>query len=215
MTLNRLKFLAHTIEIHIKNCQDMLLTTDPEIYGDYYQNQISESKQHLYQLNVNSMSDLFHERVKNEWIDEIFKVMEQTPQHTYQILTKRPDRMLDYILSTYQTYQGVSTPVRNIWLGSSIEHQDCLDDRIPALTKLNKRGWTTFYSCEPLLESVDLHIPEYPVSWVIAGGESGHGARPCHYEWLLDVVEQCQVTNTPVFVKQQRANYRYGLAQRY
>jgi protein gp37 len=156
---------------------------------------------------VNSMSDLFHERVKNEWIDEIFKVMEQTPQHTYQILTKRPDRMLDYILSTYQTYQGVSTPVRNIWLGSSIEHQDCLDDRIPALTKLNKRGWTTFYSCEPLLESVDLHIPEYPVSWVIAGGESGHGARPCHYEWLLNVVEQCQVTNTPVFVKQLGSNY--------
>lgn len=153
---------------------------------------------------VNSMSDMFHPRCQEAWLDQIFEVMEKTPQHTYQILTKRPDRMFDYMK---KNYLGAGIVLNNVWLGSTIENQDCIDDRIPTLAKLNKRGWTTFYSCEPLLESVDLHIPDYPVSWVITGGESGHNSSPCHYEWLLYIVEQCQATNTPVFVKQLGANY--------
>lgn len=151
---------------------------------------------------VNSMSDLFHPSVQWEWINRIFEIMEKTP-HTYQILTKRTDIMFYYI----SQFNGVNNVLSNVWLGSTIEHQDCIDDRIPILAKLNKRGWTTFYSCEPLLESVDLHIPDYPVSWVITGGESGPNSSPCHYEWLLYIVEQCRETNTPVFVKQLGANY--------
>lgn len=147
---------------------------------------------------VNSMSDMFHDRVEDNWLAQIFQVMKDTPQHTYQILTKRPDRMLDWL-------HGRS-PLSNVWLGVTVENQQTANERGYRLSLLNDKGWITFYSCEPLLESVNLDIKQFPVSWVIVGGESGFNSRPCHTEWLLDIVEQCQVNKVPVFVKQLGAN---------
>ena len=200
-----------------------------------------------HKIFVCSMTDMFGDWVGDAWLDKIFTIMAITPHRTYQVLTKRPERMLSYLDSfayrfpdfiesvcadfgekfypekceydsegsaksceflSFSTNLDFSLPcvLPNVWLGTSIENQKAVSDRAFHLFKLHNRGWTTFYSVEPLLESVDLHIPNYPVSWVIAGGESGKDARPCDYEWLLYIVEQCQKTDTPVFVKQLGSN---------
>jgi protein gp37 len=150
---------------------------------------------------VNSMSDLFHEKAKSNWVDEIFDVMQRTPQHTYQILTKRTDRM--------NSYCRMRSPLPNVWLGATVENQDASDIRGYDMADLKHRfGWNTFYSVEPILEKIDLFsaYAVSPVSWVIVGGESGFESRPCHIEWMLDIVEQCQMNKVPVFVKQLGAN---------
>lgn len=165
-----------------------------------------------HKIFVCSMTDMFGDWVSFEWILKIFSYCRKCPQHTFQVLTKRPERMLD-IVSRIWWEDGVALlwgksttakPLPNVWLGTSIENQKAADSRDLPLIKLNNLGWTTFYSVEPLLEKVTLTLNG--ISWVIVGGESGKGARPCHYEWILDVVEQCQ-TNTPVFVKQLGTNY--------
>lgn len=121
---------------------------------------------------VNSMSDLFHENVPFEYIDEVFAVMALTPQHTYQVLTKRPERMAEYLKTgrreivrdaalRYPEYQlnrmgfsGVFWPLDNVWLGTSVENQKAADERIPHL--LNCPAAVRFLSCEPLVGKVDL-----------------------------------------------------------
>lgn len=173
-----LKFVPEALEIPLKRCK-------PQTYF------------------VNSMSDMFHKRVQWGWINKIFEVMEKTPQHTYQILTKRPDNMLYYI----SQFNGVNSDVLpNVWLGTSIENQKAVTDRALHLHKAHNRGWKTFYSCEPLLEQVELYLKHEKVDWVIVGGESGHNARKCKINWITDIVEQCKLTKTPVFVKQMGAN---------
>lgn len=124
---------------------------------------------------VNSMSDLFHENVSTEWIDKIFAVMALTPQHTYQILTKRPERMRDYINSVVfnepcrinehiddlagdTKIDSWSPPLKNVWLGVSVEDQQTANERIPHL--LDTPAAIRFVSCEPLLEAVDLDCIE-------------------------------------------------------
>lgn len=155
-----------------------------------------------HKIFVCSMTDIFGDWVSEESILKIFTYFRKCPQHTFQLLTKRPERMHDIISRIW-----TAKPLPNVWLGTSIENQKAVSDRAFHLFKLHNRGWTTFYSVEPLLELVDLRIPNYPVSWVIAGGESGKDARPCDYEWLLYIVEQCKETDTPVFVKQLGSNY--------
>ena len=174
-----------------------------------------------HKIFVCSMTDMFGDWVSFEWIDKIFAYMKTADWHTFQILTKRPERMLEYFADYRQdiglnhaliNWKGgglavslrKAFPLPNVWLGTSIENQKAADSRDLPLIKLNNLGWTTFYSVEPLLEKVTLNLNG--ISWVIVGGESGKGARPCHYEWILDVVKQCQ-TNTPVFVKQLGTNY--------
>jgi protein gp37 len=172
-----------------------------------------------------SMTDMFGEWVSEEWILKIFTYFRKCPQHTFQVLTKRPKRMHDIIsrLAWRTTKEGDWTeygfiaylagigakPLPNVWLGTSIENQKAVSDRAFHLCKLHIRGWKTFYSVEPLLEKVELYLNHEKPDWVIIGGESGSGARPCHYEWILDVVEQCQFGEnpTPVFVKQLGTNY--------
>lgn len=126
---------------------------------------------------VNSMSDLFHENVSTEWVDKIFAVMALTPWHTYQILTKRPERMRDYIhavvynepcrinehiadLAGDDKIDSWSPPLPNVWLGVSVEDQDTAEDRIPLL--LDTPAAIRFVSCEPLLESIDLDQMDMP-----------------------------------------------------
>ena len=139
---------------------------------------------------VNSMSDLFHELVPIEFIARTWRVMAETPQHTYQILTKRPDRMAEV---------AASLPLlRNVWLGTSVEDANFFYRinhlrRIPAAVR--------FISFEPLIGSVagaDLH----GIHWAIVGGESGPRARPMLEQWVVEVEAICRRNGTAFFFKQ-------------
>lgn len=206
---------------------------------------------------VNSMSDLFHEKLSNEQIAAVFGVMAACPQHTFQVLTKRAKRMREWFewlrgpseetftmrqrgivaapntaraLDAAFEYLGAAWkpqldavwrresveadpwPLPEIWLGVSVENQDAADERIPEL--LETPAAVRFLSCEPLLGSVD--ISEYfdpcsvpcgedpwpPLDWVIAGCESGPGARPCAVAWLRSLRDQCAAARVPFFLKQ-------------
>jgi protein gp37 len=154
---------------------------------------------------VNSMSDLFHEDVPDEFIQGVFRTMAHATQHTFQILTKRPERMRRYVLST-RNPAVIRLP--NVWLGVSVENQPTADERIPIL--LNTPAAMRFLSVEPMLERIDLQleprggdaIGHHSIDWVIVGGESGPNARPCNLNWLLDIVRQCKAAGVPCFVKQ-------------
>jgi protein gp37 len=212
---------------------------------------------------VNSMSDLFHKDVPLDFIASVFAVMGLASWHTFQVLTKRPERMSELLmdarfqdavedassefscladdtaqatglvnvhkrLTTDWRAQDHSTlPLENVWLGTSVENQAAANERIPHL--LRCPAAVRFLSCEPLLGLVDLTdvcrkmevgehhfdalVADVPpeddgefegrcVDWVIAGGESGPGARPCNVEWIRSIVQQCKAASVPVFVKQ-------------
>jgi len=139
---------------------------------------------------VNSMSDLFHPQVSADFIARVFEVMAATPQHTYQVLTKRPKR-------ARQLLRGWN-PVRNVWLGVSIE-DDRVVDRADILREVPVA--VRFLSLEPLLgplPSLDLT----GIDWVIVGGESGPDCRPMRKEWVLDLRDRCQAAGVPFFFKQ-------------
>lgn len=187
-------------------------------------------------------ADLFHENVPDKWIDRVFAVMALCPQHTFQVLTKRSDRMREY-LNTHRWHiwaaiaremlktapkwtrpttvrGGDCTPLPNVWLGVSVENQAAADERIPDL--LATPAAVRWISAEPLLGVIDLHAlcPEHlagkinaidgwhkghkceKLDWVVAGGESGSGARPMHPDWARSLRDQCAAAGTPFFFKQ-------------
>jgi protein gp37 len=206
---------------------------------------------------VNSMSDLFHEAVPDEWIDQIFAIMALCPQHTFQVLTKRAERMREYLSPTraakvqphfdqlkipalkraldrlmrkysatpkdvlgviddmpkredpgpFLSQRGV-WPLGNLWLIVSVENQPRADERIPHLlaTPAAVRG----ISAEPLLGRVDLSywlgpnrlLDRPALDWVVAGGESGRGARPMHPDWARSLRDQCLAAGVSYFFKQ-------------
>lgn len=147
---------------------------------------------------VNSMSDLFHKDVPDEFLDRIFLVMRGADWHTFQVLTKRPERMKEYINSRWVSL-GLAQ-AKHIWLGTSIENQATADVRLPAL--VNTRAHVRFVSAEPLLGAVDLSHWLQAIHWVIVGGESGSQARPMHINWARAVRDQCQAEGTKFFFKQ-------------
>jgi protein gp37 len=180
---------------------------------------------------VNSMSDLFHKDIPDEYIAQVFAVMAATPQHTYQVLTKRHGRMRSLLrndefrrltklmhaemqLAKVLPYRPLvinAWPLRNVWLGVSVENQQWANIRIPALlaTPTARR----FLSCEPLLAPVDLGewlrcedgTHRIPLDWlhlVIIGGESGDGARPMHIDWARRLRDDCTAARVPVHFKQ-------------
>lgn len=193
---------------------------------------------------VNSMSDLFHENIPFYFIDRVFAMMALCPQHTFQILTKRPERMLEWYNSIeggwsspamgavderirYQCFHSFGRsvksenwkwPLPNVWLGVSCENQAAADERIPLL--LQVPAAVRFLSCEPLLGKIDLKLfsddvlewklnnladgngPSKGIDWVIAGGESGHHARPMHPDWARGLRDQCVAAGVPFFFKQ-------------
>jgi protein gp37 len=201
---------------------------------------------------VNSMSDLFHKDVPFDFIDKVFATIALAPHHTFQILTKRPERMAEYLSEERESWiaqaaearnwaPGVDWdasdchldewPLPNVWLGTSVEDQDAADERIPHL--LRCPAAVRFLSCEPLLGPLNLNpwlmlhsdCCNSPIinkgwcvtcdrtcrqrprpGWVIAGGESGVGARPCNVEWIRGIVQQCKAAGVPVFVKQLGAD---------
>ncbi|PIQ95984.1 MAG: hypothetical protein COV67_11950 [Nitrospinae bacterium CG11_big_fil_rev_8_21_14_0_20_56_8] len=139
---------------------------------------------------VNSMSDLFHDNVPLDFIQQVFEVMVRSSQHQFQVLTKRANRLEK--LSNKLPWPN------NIWMGVSIENRDSLF-RIDHLRRTN--ALIKFLSLEPLLGPLpDMNLKG--VQWVIVGGESGPGARPMRKTWVLDIQEQCRRANVPFFFKQ-------------
>jgi len=178
---------------------------------------------------VNSMSDLFHADVPDSFIANVWSVMARTPQHTYQVLTKRHARMRSLLNSDafYDQVRslapGAAWPLPNVWLGVSVENQHWADIRVPAL--LETSAYVRWLSCEPLLGPVDLTAcdigidalspdwsnqmgaPHPLLDWVVVGGESGPGARPMLAGWARDIRDQCAKAEVPVpfFFKQAGA----------
>jgi len=138
---------------------------------------------------VNSMSDLFHsEAVPFEFVDQIFKVMEECSRHTFQILTKRPGRMRHY----------PRVWPRNVWAGTSVENSETVW-RIDQLRQVDAS--IRFLSLEPLLGPLP-NLDLSGIGWVIVGGESGPGFRPIEEEWVLEIKTQCTEEGVPFFFKQ-------------
>lgn len=219
---------------------------------------------------VNSMSDLFHGDLPDEDIVRVFAVMHQAPRHTFQVLTKRPERMREWFTRSvhWNAYTrmlkltgpltdariaGNPWPLPNVWLGVSVEDQKTADERIPIL--LDTPAAVRFVSAEPLIGPVKLHeyllgfaagngvadcscghghgfyrCPNYGsvsakchirecgcpgftkargasgLHWLIVGGESGPGARPCDVAWIRSIVKQCKSAGVACFVKQLGSN---------
>jgi protein gp37 len=182
---------------------------------------------------VNSMSDLFHEKVAFDFVDNAFAVMALCPQHTFQVLTKRPERMAQYFTDVdsngfdppnrvasraatmlmegadferrgvrqYFDGDGLQWPLPNVWLGTSVEDQQSAVARIPHLRRCPAA--IRFLSVEPLLGPVRLPpVALDGIHWVIVGGESGRGARPCDLTWIMNILSDCFGAEVPVFVKQ-------------
>jgi protein gp37 len=149
---------------------------------------------------VNSMSDLFHEDVPHAFINSVFNVMIAAGRHTFQILTKRPERMRAYMAERFD-----DAPV-NVWLGVSVENQHFLQ-RIDVLK--DTPAAVRFVSFEPLLEDLGAVILDR-INWAIIGGESGRGARPFDIAWARSLVRQCKAQRVACFVKQLGANPEFG-----
>lgn len=175
---------------------------------------------------VNSMSDLFHDQVPDAFVAHVFAVMAAAYQHTFQILTKRPQRMRNLLSSegfwTLASLQGVeqwwgprelamtdlgvSPPLSNVWLGVSVEDQKNADERIPLL--LETPAAIRFLSCEPLLGPIEFPLPCKDsvfwggLHWVITGGESGPGYRLMDIAWAQSLRAQCAAAGVPFFMKQ-------------
>ena len=201
---------------------------------------------------VNSMSDLFHEKLTNEQIAAVFGVMAAAPQHTFQVLTKRATRMREWFRwaseeatpidwqrahvcwglakrelaatgmpiessvwnSDFMSRLSPCWPLPNVWIGVSVENQEAADERIPEL--LRTPAAVRFLSCEPLIGPVNIEwylarqcsnqhgdpLPSANLGWVIAGCESGPGARECKVEWLRALRDQCEQAGVPFFLKQ-------------
>lgn len=140
---------------------------------------------------VNSMSDIFHEEMPDEYLEQIFDVIRDTPHHTYQLLTKRAERMLEYFTKN-------EIP-KNIWLGVTVDNRK---HGVPRIDRLrNIKATVLFLSVEPLLEHLG-EIDLTNIDWVIVGGESGPKARPMDKEWVLDIKRQCEEKDVAFFFKQ-------------
>lgn len=178
---------------------------------------------------VNSLSDLFHDDVPDEYIARVWAAMALAPQHTFQVLTKRHGRMRallrspDFHVAVDEAVRGfVATglpgrpwydawPLPNVWLGVTVEDQKHADLRVPTL--LTTPAAVRFLSCEPLLGPVDVRaalqrvrsdgVPCVGIDWVIAGGESGPNARPMHPYWARSLRDQCQAAGVPFLFKQR------------
>jgi protein gp37 len=139
---------------------------------------------------VNSMSDLFQEGVPAKYLEQVFAVMNRCPQHTFQILTKRPGRA--------STLAARFDWTDNLWMGTSVENERVIA-RIDALRRVPAR--VRFLSLEPLLGPLP-SLTLGGIDWVIVGGESGPGARPMQVDWVRSIRDQCLAKSVPFFFKQ-------------
>lgn len=175
---------------------------------------------------VNSMSDLFHENLSFEQIDAIFAAMQIANWHTYQVLTKRPERMIEYLTSRFEQLQSKPdfkeyfTPEQiklnakayqfkpkiekfnHIWLGVSIENERSAKERLPLMQTLKNFCTVAWVSAEPLLEPYDITAYASDIDWFVLGGESGPNARIMQHQWVDYFIEQCKTHNIPFLFKQ-------------
>lgn len=144
------------------------------------------------QIFVNSMSDLFHEGVSDAFIQAVWQVMRETPRHNYQILTKRPQRMAQFVATRIEDVPP------NVWLGTSVEDAEVVEriDHLRAVPAAIR-----FISFEPLIGSVG-DVDLAGIHWAIVGGESGRSARPIREEWVDEIHRQCVRSGTAFFFKQ-------------
>ncbi|MER8990452.1 phage Gp37/Gp68 family protein [Mesorhizobium sp. M0678] len=168
-------------------------------------------------------ADLFYEAVPDEWIDRVFAIMAMSPRHVFQVLTKRPERMLDYLArleaepfretvkrfaiaapSPLPRFGAITLPSSNIWLGCSIEDQARADERRNSMRQLSGAGWMTWVSYEPALGPVDWTGWEF-LNWMVSGGESdsdGKSARVHHADWHRATRDFCAANAIPYLFKQ-------------
>lgn len=175
-------------------------------------------------IGVQFMGDLFHLGVDFGMVHEVFDVMWQSPHHTFLVLTKRPERMFEFMTQkNIQNMYGNEWPLKNVWLGVSCENQARADERIPILLQIPAA--VRWVSIEPMLGPVVLRrkandenemiqmalmgrLDEYSrpvqrgIDWVVVGAETGPGARPMHPDWVRSVRDQCQAAGVPFFFKQ-------------
>jgi protein gp37 len=148
---------------------------------------------------VCSMSDLFHKDVKFSFIWQIFRIIRNNPQHTFQILTKRPGRMVQF----FQKFEVGFIP-ENAWIGVTAENQKQLHERVSQLVYIHAK--TRFVSIEPILDDVseefEIYLKARFIDWVIVGGETGPGAREMNPDWARSIRDQCQSAGVPFFFKQ-------------
>lgn len=179
-----------------------------------------------YRIFVNSMSDTFHEDVPFTFVDAMVDTMDTAFRHTFQVLTKRPERMRAFLERYFVAFDlKQQMPIRslrewpmpNVWWGTSVEDQERANERIPQLAACRRVG-TTFVSFEPLLGPVDIEkwLPKFcavhqsrtccgaspPFSWAIIGGESGPKARWMEQTWAYNLIAQCKEAGIRVFMKQ-------------
>jgi len=144
---------------------------------------------------VNSMSDLFHETVPDDYIEKVCRVMLAANWHTYQVLTKRADRMAALLRGKLRN----AAKAANVWWGVSVENKN---HGLPRIAKLRSaEPSVAFLSIEPLLEDLG-QFDLRGIHWVIVGGESGPGARPLEADWVRSIRRQCRAANVPFFFKQ-------------
>ena len=144
---------------------------------------------------VNSMSDLFHDHVPDEYIETVVKVMATANWHTYQVLTKRSERLRDLLRSKLE----FAAQLNHIWWGVSVENRK---HGVPRISHLREAAPSmAFLSIEPLLEDLG-QVDFTGINWVIVGGESGAGARPMDKNWVINIQRQCKAAKIPFFFKQ-------------
>ena len=208
--------LGHSINVAKSHYNGL---TQPSKAGAVWTGKVARAPEHILtapwrwkkpcRIFVNSMSDLFHESIPDEWIAEVFAVMEGAPRHTFQVLTKRAARMRRWC----SQWNALVYPLPNVWLGVSAEDQTRADERIPDL--LATPAAVRFVSAEPLLGQIKMHErlgddwlasglsgERKGLDWVIVGGESGKGARPMHPDWARSIRDQCEAAGVPFFFKQ-------------
>jgi protein gp37 len=158
---------------------------------------------------VQSMGDLFHDEILDEWIETVFLACEEAPQHTYLFLTKNPKRYKESI-PQWKSYHG---RLKNMWFGTTVTSESDIQRAFDLLNNTSK-GLNKFLSIEPLLGEVDLNdhelllknyrnistIGNY-IDWVIVGQQTGPGAKPPKDEWVQDIIDQCKAAGVPVFIK--------------
>lgn len=185
-----------------KNCYAEVMSNRLKAMGvDKYKNnfKITEHPKELSKpynwkkskvIFVNSMSDLFHRQVSLEFIKQVFEVMNENTHHVFQVLTKRPKRVLELQDELFWSH--------NIWLGTSVEDNKVLE-RVDTLRKTKAK--IKFLSCEPLIGSLN-ELNLEGIDWVIVGGESGPNARPMKEEWVIDIMDNCKSNKVSFFFKQ-------------
>ena len=145
---------------------------------------------------VNSMSDLFHAEIPEDYVRRLFEVMLRADWHVYQILTKRPARAIRFMKRHAGMFPESTVP-EHIWVGTSVENQRQAH-RVEQLRRVGAR--VRFLSCEPILGPLQFDLEG--IHWLIAGGESGRGFRPLNLDWVRELRDQCRASRVPFFFKQ-------------